>query len=101
MSHRWSGKANASGSRRLVGKINAHQQVTEGLCLGPQKVGLGKSQTHPIVCQEKMSVGKEIYVGKENVGRERFTSGVELLTVNICQSGKAFVDWTYGDRQVW
>jgi hypothetical protein len=39
-----------------------------------------------------MSVGKEIYVGKENVGRERFTSGVELLMVNICQSGKAFAD---------
>jgi hypothetical protein len=37
-----------------------------------------------------MSVGKEISVGKENVGRERFTSGVGLLVGKYMSVGKDF-----------
>jgi hypothetical protein len=49
---------------------------------------VGKSQSHPLVCRGKMSVGKEISVGKENVGRERFTCGVELLVGKYMSVGK-------------
>jgi hypothetical protein len=60
-------------------KKKRDQQVdAEGLCLGPQKVGRQKS-TPSASLSGKTSVGKEISVSKENVGRERFTCGVELL----------------------
>jgi hypothetical protein len=49
---------------------------------------VGKSKLHLIVCREKMSVGKEISVGKENVGRERFTCGVGLLVGKYMLAGK-------------
>jgi hypothetical protein len=35
-----------------------------------------------------MSVGKEISIGKENIGRERFSSGVELLVGKYMSVGK-------------
>jgi hypothetical protein len=79
----------------LVGKRNADQQVdAEGMCLGmPRPTSayrrlVGKSQSRLLVCRGKMSVGKEISVGKENVGRERFTCGVELLVGKYMSVGK-------------
>jgi hypothetical protein len=49
---------------------------------------VGKGQLHLIVCRGKMLVGKKIFVDKENVGRERFASGVKLLVGKYMSVGK-------------
>jgi hypothetical protein len=49
---------------------------------------VGKSKSHPPVCREKMSVGKEISVGKEKVGQQRCASGVKLSVGKYISVGK-------------
>jgi hypothetical protein len=57
------------------------------LCVDPHEVGWQRS-TPSDSLSGKMSVGKKIFVDKENVGRERFASGVKLLVGKYMSVGK-------------
>jgi hypothetical protein len=62
---------------------------------------VSKGQLRLIVCREKMSVGKKyLSVKKTSVGKDLPVVS-NCWSVNICQSGKAFADRTYGDRLGW
>jgi hypothetical protein len=95
-SRRWLGKANVGGSRRLVGKRNAdlkcrptgrHRSSMHGHVSAHGRL-VGKSKSHLPVCWEKTSLGKEISVGKEKVGRQRSASGVKLSVGKYMSVGK-------------
>jgi hypothetical protein len=49
---------------------------------------VGKSHLCLTVCREKLLVGKEVSVGKDNVGRGRFNSGIGLSVGKHISVGK-------------
>jgi hypothetical protein len=104
-SRRWLGKANVGGSRRLVGKRNADQQVdTEVPCMGMFRPTEGWSVKVNPICQfvgkKRRSVKKYQSVKKKSVGKDLLVVS-NYRSANICRSGKAFADRTYGDRLGW